>query len=92
MDRRGFIVGAAAQAAALVIDSGAGQCAYPLRLERLAATRESRAFVEWMVKNRGENPHFLGRALRPFRELIARHDVWDEADMRAFSSHPAKSS
>jgi protein-L-isoaspartate(D-aspartate) O-methyltransferase len=51
--------------------------------------RENRgAFVEWMVKNRGENPRFLGERFDRFRELIARHDVWDEADMRAYLLTP----
>src|SRR4029077_381258 len=51
--------------------------------------RQSRdAFVEWMVKNRGEDPHFLGERFDRFHELIARHDVWDEADMRAFLLTP----
>ncbi len=51
--------------------------------------RQSRdAFVEWMVKNRGEDPRFLGERFDRFRELIARHDVWDEADMRAYLLTP----
>jgi protein-L-isoaspartate(D-aspartate) O-methyltransferase len=40
-------------------------------------------FVEWMAKNRGENPRFLAERFDRFRELVARHDVWDETDMRA---------
>ena len=40
------------------------------------------------VKNRGENRRFLGERFDRFRELIARHDVWDEADMRAFLLTP----
>src|SRR5260370_13240008 len=51
--------------------------------------RQSReAFVEWMVRNRGEDPHFLGQRWDRFRELVAHHDVWDEADMRAFLLTP----
>ncbi len=41
-----------------------------------------------MVKNRGEDPHFLGQRFDRLRELMARHDVWDEADMRAFLLTP----
>jgi protein-L-isoaspartate(D-aspartate) O-methyltransferase len=41
-----------------------------------------------MVKNRGEDPHFLAQRFDRFRELVARHDVWDEADMRAFLLTP----
>ena len=52
--------------------------------------RESReAFVEWMVKNRGEDPYFLGERFHRFEQwAIAHHDVWDEADMRAFLLTP----
>src|ERR1700684_2859068 len=41
-----------------------------------------------MVKTRGEAPHFLGERFDRFEQLIARHDVWDEADMRAFLLTP----
>jgi protein-L-isoaspartate(D-aspartate) O-methyltransferase len=51
--------------------------------------RSSRAaFVEWMVKNRGEDPHFLGERFDRFEQLVAHHDVWDESDMRAFLLTP----
>ena len=43
--------------------------------------RESReAFVEWMVANRGEDPRFLGQRFDRFEQLVAHHDVWDEAE------------
>ena len=33
-------------------------------------------------------PAFLGERFDRFRELIAHHDVWDEADMRAYLFTP----
>ena len=88
MDRRGFIVGAAVQAAALA--AGPALAKVPGAYDWSASPpRQSRdAFVEWMVKNRGEDPRFLGERFDRFRELVARHDVWDEADMRAFLLTP----
>jgi protein-L-isoaspartate(D-aspartate) O-methyltransferase len=88
MDRREFVVGAAVQAAA--------QAARPALANVPGAydwsaspPRQSRdAFVDWMVKNRGEDRHFLGERFDRFGELVARHDVWDEADMRAFLLTP----
>jgi protein-L-isoaspartate(D-aspartate) O-methyltransferase len=88
MDRRGFIVGAAVQAAALA--AGPALANVPSAYDWSASPpRQSRdAFVEWMVKNRGEDPHFLGERFDRFGALVARHDVWDEADMRAFLLTP----
>jgi protein-L-isoaspartate(D-aspartate) O-methyltransferase len=88
MDRRGFIVGAAVQAAALAARPAFANV--PSAYDWSASPpRQSRdAFVEWMVKNRGEDPRFLGERFDRFRELIARHDVWDEADMRAYLLTP----
>jgi protein-L-isoaspartate(D-aspartate) O-methyltransferase len=88
MDRREFVVGAAVQAAALA--AGPALANVPSAYNWSASPpRQSRdAFVEWMVKNRGENPRFLGERFDRFHELIARHDVWDEADMRAFLLTP----
>jgi protein-L-isoaspartate(D-aspartate) O-methyltransferase len=88
MDRREFVVGAAVQAAA--------QAARPALANVPGAydwsaspPRQSRdAFVDWMVKNRGEDRHFLGERFDRFGELVARHDVWDEADIRAFLFTP----
>ena len=88
MDRRGFIVGAAVQAAALAAAPALANV--PSAYDWSASPpRQSRdAFVEWMVKNRGEDPRFLGERFDRFRELVARHDVWDEADMRAYLLTP----
>ena len=88
MDRREFVVGAAVQAASLATRPALANV--PSAYDWTASPpRQSRdAFVEWMVKNRGENPHFLGERFDRFEQLIARHDVWDEADMRAFLLTP----
>jgi protein-L-isoaspartate(D-aspartate) O-methyltransferase len=88
MDRREFFVGAAVQAAALAARPALANV--PSAYDRSASPpRETRdSFVQWMVQNRGEDPKFLGQRFDRFRELIARHDVWDEADMRAFLMTP----
>ena len=41
-----------------------------------------------MVRNRGEDPHFLAERFDRFQQLVAHRDVWDEADMRAFLLTP----
>ena len=88
MDRREFVVGAAVQAAALAARPALANVpsAYDWRASPPRQSRD--AFVEWMVKNRGEDPKFLGQRFDRFQQLIAHHDVWDEADMRAFLLTP----
>ncbi len=45
-------------------------------------------FIDWMVKNRGEDPRFLGQRFDRYRALIAHHDLWDDRDTRAFLMTP----
>jgi protein-L-isoaspartate(D-aspartate) O-methyltransferase len=88
MNRREFLVGAAAQAAALAVRPALANA--PSSHDWSASPpRQSRdGFVEWMVKNRGEDPKFLGQRWDRLQQLIAHHDLWDEADMRAFLLTP----
>jgi protein-L-isoaspartate(D-aspartate) O-methyltransferase len=88
MDRREFVVGAAVQAAALATRPALANVPSPYDWSGSPPRGSRDAFVEWMVKNRGEDPHFLGERFDRFGELVARHDVWDEADMRAFLLTP----
>ena len=88
VDRRQFVIGAAAGVAALAarpalanVPSAYNSSASPPRQSR-------DAFVEWMVKNRGEDPKFLGQRWDRLQQLIAHHDIWDEADIRAFLLTP----
>jgi protein-L-isoaspartate(D-aspartate) O-methyltransferase len=46
------------------------------------------AFIEWMVKNRGEDPRFLGQRWDRLQALIAKRDVWDQRDIRAYLMTP----
>ena len=50
---------------------------------------DSRAnYIGWMVKNRGEDPNFLGLHWDRFQQLIAHHDLWDARNKRAFLMTP----
>ena len=84
IDRRQFLIGAASAAA------GAASANVPTPYDWSASPpRQSReAFVEWMARERGEDPRFLGQRWDRFQQLVAHHDVWDEADMRAFLLTP----
>ena len=41
-----------------------------------------------MVKNRGEDPRFLGARWDRLQQIIADHDIWDDADIRAYLLTP----
>ena len=45
-------------------------------------------FIAWMVKNRGEDPGFLGQRWDRFQQLIAHRDVWDTRNKRAYLLTP----
>ena len=45
-------------------------------------------FINWMVKNRGEDTNFLGQRWDRFQQLIGHHDVWDKRNMRAYLMTP----
>ena len=50
---------------------------------------ESRqTFIDWMVKNRGEDPNYLGQRFDRFLQLLAHHDVWDGRNKRAYLMTP----
>ena len=50
---------------------------------------DSRAgFIDWMQKNRGEDPRFLGQRWDRFQMLLAHQDVWDKRNMRAYLLTP----
>jgi len=50
---------------------------------------ETRAgFIEWMQKNRGEDPKYLGQRWDRYRALLGHRDLWDKRDMRAYMLTP----
>jgi len=46
------------------------------------------SFIEWMVRNRGEEAGFLGQRWDRFRQAVVSRDLWDQRDMRAFLLTP----
>ena len=88
MDRRRFLIGAGGVAVAAL--SGAALARVPgpydWGVSPPRGTRE--AFVEWMVKNRGEDPRFLGERWDRLQQLLSHQDIWDEADIRAYLMTP----
>jgi protein-L-isoaspartate(D-aspartate) O-methyltransferase len=89
MDRRKLLIGAA-QITGAALGPRPARANVPAPYDWSASPpRQSReAFVEWMVKNRGEDPRFLAQRFDRFEQLLSHRDVWDEADMRAFLLTP----
>jgi protein-L-isoaspartate(D-aspartate) O-methyltransferase len=89
MKRRDFLIGSATSLVSAAIP-GAGRANVPAGFTPGAAPpMDSReAFVAWMEKNRGENAGYLAQRFDRFLQLVAHHDVWDEADKRAFLMTP----
>ena len=86
MNRRDFLISAAA--AALL--PGAARANVPLPYDWNASppTTSREAFVEWMVKNRGEDPNFLGQRYDRYLKLVAAKDLWDASVTRAYLMTP----
>src|SRR5262249_41301714 len=51
-------------------------------------TEQRAAFIEWMTRNRGEDPTFLGKRWDRFRQLVTSRDIWDKREIRAFLLTP----
>ena len=85
MDRRSFLIGAAAAAVAKPAFANV-PTPYDWSISPPRQSRE--AFVEWMVKNRGEDPRFLGERWDRLQQLISHRDIWDETDIRAYLMTP----
>jgi protein-L-isoaspartate(D-aspartate) O-methyltransferase len=89
MDRRRFLVGMAeAAGAAFAARTALAGVPTPYDWNASPPRSSNEAFVEWMIRNRGEDPRFLAERYGRYEQLVAHHDVWDQADIRAFLLTP----
>ncbi len=84
MDRRQFVL----SAAALTATPALANVPVPYSFEEGPPTSSKEAFVEWMVKNRGENPGYLAERYDRYLQLVSHKDVWDQKDIRAYLMTP----
>jgi protein-L-isoaspartate(D-aspartate) O-methyltransferase len=89
IDRRSFAVGAAAALGQALLPRTAF-ADVPATYDRTQTppTDSRQDFIDWMVKNRGENPKYLGERYDRYRVLVANKDVWNAANKRAFLLTP----
>jgi protein-L-isoaspartate(D-aspartate) O-methyltransferase len=78
----GFILGSSA------IGRAFADVPKPYSFDLAPPTDNREAFIDWAVKNRGENAKYLGERFDRFRGLVANKDVWDKRNMRAFLMTP----
>ncbi|MDR3470159.1 MAG: protein-L-isoaspartate O-methyltransferase [Devosia sp.] len=88
MNRRACIAGAGAAVLAVMAEPAMAEVASPYDWSNAPPTDGRAAYVEWMVKNRGEDPAFLAQRYDRFLQLIAHRDIWDDRDKRAFLMTP----
>ena len=89
MDRRRLLTGMAeAAGAALAARPALATVPAPYDWSASPPRQNREAFVEWMARNRGEDPRFLAERYGRYEQLVAHHDVWDQADIRAFLLTP----
>jgi protein-L-isoaspartate(D-aspartate) O-methyltransferase len=89
MQRRDFIALTAA-AAAVSLVPGVAFADVPVPFDpSLAPPMDDRQkFIDWMVKNRGEDPKFLGLRFDRFQHMVANKDILDDRNKRAFLFTP----
>ena len=89
LSRRPFLLGAGAALASGMFSLPA-MADVPIAYDWNAMPPTDRRvdFIEWMQKQRGENPKYLGQRWDRFQALLGHHDVWDKRDMRAYLFTP----
>jgi protein-L-isoaspartate(D-aspartate) O-methyltransferase len=82
IDRRGFLLSALAAGLAPSL----ARADIPKTYDWSAAppTDNRARYIDWMVKNRGEDPKYLGLRYDRFAEMVANRDLLSDRDKRAF--------
>jgi protein-L-isoaspartate(D-aspartate) O-methyltransferase len=86
MRRRDFLLAAAGGLAAALPASAAVRQRFRPDLSPPMGGRAD--FIAWMAANRGEDPTFLGERFDRYLQLLDFHDLWTDADKRAFLMTP----
>src|SRR4051812_13296431 len=89
VSRRNLVLGGAAAAVAgWLANTANARVPKPYDWNAAPPTDKRADYIEWMVANRGEDAGFLGKRFDRLKELIAKHDVWDARDIRAYLLTP----
>ena len=90
LNRRDLLSGAGAALAAGVLFPGTASAKVPSPYDWSASppTGDRAAYIDWMVKTRGEDPAYLGQRYDRFLQLVSHKDVWDDRNKRAYLLTP----
>jgi protein-L-isoaspartate(D-aspartate) O-methyltransferase len=89
MRRRDFLAGSLTVAGAAALP-GFARANVPVAFDPSMnpPMNDRQAFIEWMVKNRGEDPKYLGLRFDRFRHMVANRDLLDDRNKKAFLFTP----
>ena len=62
--------------------------AQPFTFDLAVPLTDRDGFIRWMVANRGEDPAYLAQRWNRYQALVVNHDLWDDADKKAFLLTP----
>jgi len=89
LTRRRLMLGTAAAVAGSCFPAPAeGDVPVPYDWSATPPMEHKSSFIEWMVRNRGEEAGILGQRWERFRQAVANRDLWDQRDKRAFLLTP----
>ncbi len=94
MLRRDFVLGSLTFAGAALLprislaEAVASKVPVPFSWDMNPPMDDREKFVEWAVKNRGEDPKFLAQRWNRLQAMIKNKDVWDDRNKRAFLLNP----
>jgi len=89
MKRRDFLAASATVAAAAMAPRLAfADVPVPFDPSMNPPMDDKQKFIEWMVKNRGEDPKYLGLRFDRFRHMVANKDILDDRNKKAFLFTP----
>ena len=89
MNRRTFALGSlAALSQILVPGLAAANVPGPYDWTAVPPMDARQAFIDWMVKNRGEEPTYLDERFDRFQQLLQHRDLYTDGDKRAFLFTP----
>jgi protein-L-isoaspartate(D-aspartate) O-methyltransferase len=89
VDRRQLLLGAAGAVATGFVSAPArANVPVPYDVKAMPPFEPKDDYIAWMEKNRGEAANFLGMRWDRYQRLLARKDIWEQRNIRAFLMTP----
>ncbi len=86
--RRGVLAGGTGLVAAAMTSPARATVPVPYDWSASPPMTDRAQYIDWMVKNRGEDPGFLGARFDRLKLMLAHHDLWDNSVKRAYLMTP----